>query len=89
MRPSPTLIDAIDLRAREIDKAIGFVLACADDLPKNGAPSLIPQHLHHLRARIAALRADMACLVALAYAGQHPAPSDPSTAVTPPERVTP
>ena len=75
-RASPTLIDRIESRSREIDTAVVAALACAKDLPAHGSSvSLIPGHLHTLRARIAALRADLACLVAMSHAAMAPAPA--------------
>ena len=68
-----TLIGTIKTKLKQIDMAIVAASSCAAEhgaIPVSGAGSLIPQHLHTLRD----LEADMRLLLALAHAGEHPAP---------------
>lgn len=77
MRQSPTIVDLIQRRSRELDKTIESTLACAgfselERLP-TGAAKLIPCRLRELQSMIAALQVDMACLVVASRAGLTPA----------------
>ena len=74
--PSPTLIDRLNRRRVELDRACAAALSCAIALPPTGPAALIPTHLHDLRARLAALQADLALLIALAQAATLPAPEE-------------